>query len=529
LSKEALIARLDELSPRELEAVDRLLNREDLPHFNDIWRSTANYQLDSWQENVLGPICHRFAWESGVREAIHAPPQVGKSVAVSQRLPAYCIGVAPENTRVALACFNIQRARDFGDIVSGLMKESAFVRAFGERAAIPRNAGSEEFTTAARAALRDAQPSFAAYGLRTGITGRGATHIIIDDPYPSAEMAQSKAYNEMVWRVLNQTILARVPPETNILLMYHRYHPDDLAGRAIQSGLFKQTRLPMVMDENEDGSDRTGRAIGELLSPRVKQSFVDGIRDRDPFTFQGQLQGRPEPPGGTLIRREWLRPIPERLVPFRQIPLWVRFWDLAVKKDQERDFTAGALIGVGPNQEIYLKDVAHFREQWPRAQELILQVTAKDALWAQRQGCDYWVGIEEVFWQLPMIQDLMGQKLFKGGVQLQPVEPMGDKKTRASGWIARAKYGGFYVIQPENLGRDGWDIEGFISEATSFNGLGLSHDDQVDGVSGAYSLTWTLRGGLQEEELPPQAGSHEYYEQLTKQHTDENSEFAYWE
>lgn len=473
------------------------------------------------------PLLQRFATERGLKVAIHAPPQVGKSVWVSQRLPAYLMGLDPEH-RVYIASQSMTHSTRFGRVVHGLMQQPSFTRWAHSQALVRRDASGEEFFTLGRQLLNDAQPSYKALGISRGLVGTGPDTLIIDDPYGSAKEARSKAINDGIWNDFHKgTVEPRLMEGANLLVMFHRYDPMDYAGRLIATGDFLHVRFPGLADDNDDGSDPTGRAPGEPLSPRTGTARLLKLRDEDPLTFAGQYQGRPVPVGGTLIRREWLREIPLSHVP--KIDLWIRFWDLATKKEQTGDFTAGALVGIGPSQEIYLMDMAHFREEWPSARETIKAVTVRDSLWVQRMNAAnpglnarYQVGFEEVFWQMPMVQDLLTNGTFQR-IPSQPVKPVGDKKARASGWIARAKYGQFFMVQGP------WDANGFVDEAIIFNGLGLTHDDQIDAVSGAYELTWTLRGGAQEEELPPAPGTDEYYEQLyrdaaaARDGTDDNS------
>ena len=90
--------------------------------------STLPVTLDPWQI----ALCERLEalrYQTGQRILIHAPPQAGKSVIVSQRFPAWLLGVKPSE-RVKLACYNITHATRFGGIVRGLMQSPEFHSAF---------------------------------------------------------------------------------------------------------------------------------------------------------------------------------------------------------------------------------------------------------------------------------------------------------------------------------------------------------------------------------------------------------------
>jgi predicted phage terminase large subunit-like protein len=414
--------------------------------------------------------------------------------------------------RVGLACYNETHAQGFGAVLRNLMQTPEYRELFPDPGVrLPKTAAQGAFSTVARAAQRDAQPSFLAMGLVSGFTGKGVDTLIIDDPYASAEEARSEAINDRVWRWWSQTAGVRIGEDANVVVMFHRYHEDDFAGRLLASGRWEYLRFPAIADENEDGSDPTGRVAGELLSPIRSLIWLREREAEDPQTFLGQFQGRPRPPEGAFFKRDWLLSVPAEEVP--PIGLWVRFWDLATKADQTGDWTAGALVGVAADQTIYLRDVTRFREEWPDACETVVAVTASDSLWAQKVGVRYEVGLEKVAWMRPMIQDLFRKAIF-GRVALHPIPAKGDKKERASGWAARARYDKFRIVQ------GAWDVRAFISEALAFDGLGLAHDDQIDAVSGAYELVWALRGGARSEEKQVKPGTFEYYQRLAESQRD---------
>lgn len=475
--------------------------RVDLP-FADFVERTVNFKLHSWQRDYLCPMLQRCRTEKGLRIAMHGPPQFGKSIVASQRLPADLIGRDPKH-RVGLACYNETHATGFGQVIKDLMLSPEFQAIYGDLGIRP-DAPAGRFFTSQRKAEGDAQPSFLAMGLLSGFTGKGVDTLIIDDPYASAEDARSEAINEKVWRWWAQTAGVRISEEANVIVMFHRYHEDDFAGRLLSTGKFEYVRFPAIADDNLDGSDPTGRNPGELLSPMRSREWLQAQEDADPKTFLGQFQGKPRPDEGQLFQREYFRKEPSA----PKLDRWVRFWDLATKSDQTGDFTAGALVGIGPDHTIYLRDMVRFRAEWPEACETIVAVTSRDSLNCQREGADYQVGVEKVAWMQPMIQDLFRKAIFDH-VPLVPVKPKGKKKERASGWAARARFDKFRYVEGQ------WDQQAFIKECLAFDGLELTHDDQVDAVSGGYELLWHLKGGFVEEPKPLDWNSRAFLDKIT--------------
>jgi len=237
------------------------------PSFRAFFERTTSFKPHEWQEKHLCPLLERLVREKGLRILVHGPPQFGKSLPVSKRFPAYALGVNPL-LRIVLAGYNVSHAKGFCEVVRDVMNGPEFREMFPSTDSfVPRNASAEMFSTAARAALQDGQDSLTAVGLLSGFTGKGADILIIDDPYASPDDARSEAVNERVWRWWSELAKVRIHDDTNVIVMFHRYHEDDFAGRLMAEGDWEYYRFPAIADENETGDDPTGRVAGALLSP----------------------------------------------------------------------------------------------------------------------------------------------------------------------------------------------------------------------------------------------------------------------
>ncbi|MEA2553607.1 MAG: hypothetical protein QOJ65_1783 [Fimbriimonadaceae bacterium] len=476
---------------------------------------TCSFTLHEWQEKHLCPLLERLKTEKGLRIALHGPPRYGKSFIVSQRLPAYLVGLVPDH-RVGLACYNETHATGFGQVVKDLMLAEDFVKLFPDPGVrIKKDAPAGRFFTAARQAHNDAQPSFLAMGLLSGFTGKGVDTLIVDDPYASADDAFSEIINEKVWRWWSATAGVRIAEDANVVVMFHRYHEDDFAGRLLATGGFEYVRFPAIADDNADGSDPTGRVAGDLLSPMRSREWLSAREAEDPKTFLGQFQGKPRPDEGAFFKREWLKQ-----GPCPRLTRWVRYWDFATSTKESGDYTVGALVGMDRDHTIYVRDVVRFRAEWPDASEIIVETASSDSLMCQKEGADYQVGGDARATQQGFLQDLARKAAFER-IPLWPDKSKGDKKQRASGWAARARNERL-VLCPGS-----WDMQAFIAECMAFDGHGLTHDDQVDAVSGAYQLLWMLEGGtVQDEKQGLNPNSWEYFDALSAQAKEASEESA---
>ena len=264
-------------------------------------------------------------------------------------------------------------------------------------------------------------------------------------------------------------------------------------------------RFPAIMDENEDGSDPTGRKLGESLTPRRSIEEFRAIEAEDPLKFAGQFQGVPRPDGGTIFSKDDFKLVERWEVP--QLAYWARAWDLATSVKESADYTAGALIAVNKNLDIYIKNVTRVRAEFPDARKLVIQTAVDD-------GVEVPVGVEEKVAGLALVQDLQRVPELVGHT-IYPMPAKGDKKQRALGWAARARMGHLYLVKP-GPGEPDW-ITPFVNECLAFDGLGLTHDDQVDAVSICWALMHMLHGGTFEQPRTIRPGSPEYYEELAKQ------------
>jgi predicted phage terminase large subunit-like protein len=152
----------------------------------------------------------------------------------------------------------------------------------------------------------------------------------------------------------------------------------------------------------------------------------------------------------------------------------VRFWDLAVSIKTYADFSAGSLCSIDSREDFYIHDIKRVKLEYPDLRELIIKT-------AETDGMGTIIGIEEAGQQLGFIQDLMREPRLRG-YTIQGLRPKGDKLNRLMPWASRAEAGKVFLC------RGPWN-ENFVEECSMFTADDRhEHDDQVDSVSGAYSV-----------------------------------------
>jgi predicted phage terminase large subunit-like protein len=352
-------------SERELTRIERLLagyaHPPDPPSLSEFVHATCQFKLDPWQE-VLCARLQRLCYETGQRVLIHAPPQWGKSLVISQRFPTYYLGRRP-TSRIKLACYNITHATRFGSVCREIAQSADYRKAF-PGSPVPPKQSRGEWSTQARMDLNDGQPSFAALGLLTGFVGQGAELLVVDDPYASPQDAASEAVQESVWTFWDESARVRLTDSANVVVMFHRYSDMDLAGRLIEAeglkrdgGRWELMRFAAVADGH--GDDPMGRAVGEKLSPRMTDAYLEEQR-KSGFAWDGQFQGLPGRKGGNLFEVDRLRIVDAAPANCQ----FCRGWDQA-SSPGSGDFTVGVKIGRAPDGIFYITDV--IRGQWDTA------------------------------------------------------------------------------------------------------------------------------------------------------------------
>lgn len=391
-SSVALLEQLREvwpyLTPTERVQIELTLSMPSPPSLALFVERTTTLHLDPWQHHLCS-VLESLAWTRGRRILVHGPPQAGKSIVVSQRFPAYLLGINPLR-RIRLACYNVSRAGRFTDINRQIIRDPVYQEMFPNTRLSPIKDTETEWNTTARAALNESQASMLALGLISGFVGSGAEDLIIDDPYASPQAAESEAINESTWQFWDEGARVRLNDDTNVIVMFHRYGGKDFAGRLIAQGGLKHEGGQWEyirycaeydgIDKDEEGGytlppDPLGRKIGERLSPRMSDAYIEAQKAIT-LVWLSQFQGTPTSKAGNLFKPGNLRI--ESALP--QKPLWrkVRAWDIAASEDKG-DYTAGVKVGAEAKKgPWWCLDVNRFRKGPDETDAEILQTAMAD-------------------------------------------------------------------------------------------------------------------------------------------------------
>lgn len=400
------------------------------------------------------------------RLMVFLPPGSAKSTFFSVYLPAFHLGARPGEPVIGVS-YNVDLAKVFARRVRNVVSDPRWANlfagglepGFGEVVDWGTTLGS----------------SYRAAGMMTGVTGRRAGLIVIDDPLKGRTEADSPTIRQKVWDTYIGDIRTRRLPGCAIVWVLTRWHEDDPIGRILpedfdfKSGMVtardgETWRVISIPAEAEDG-DVLGRAPGEWLWPEWwPEGFLAQEKvTQGPRNWASLYQQRPAPEEGNFFLRDWLRYYEER-------PQHIRIYgasDYAVTADGG-DYTVHAVIGVDPDDNIYLLD-----------------------LWRKQTTTDAWVEA-----LLDMAKQYKPLAWFEeGGQIIKAVGPLidrrqrersvyfyrkqftsaADKATRAQSIRGRAAQGKVYL--PKNAP---W-LSDFVFELLTFPAG--RNDDQVDVLS----------------------------------------------
>jgi len=223
------------------------------------------------------------------------------------------------------------------------------------------------------------------------LTGEGGSIIVVDDPHNANEV-ESDLVRQGTLDWWDQSMSTRLnDPKTGAyIVIMQRLHESDLTGHVLSKDRGEWTHLCLPMRYESDRQCITkwfvdDRTEGELLvEDRFGEAEVASLEAAlGPFAAAGQLQQRPRPKGGGIIKRDWwilwdetvsgAEGLPKTVFPpFEYV---IASLDTAYTTKQENDYSAMTVWGVwtdrNGNRRIMLVHAWQERLEFPK---LVLKV-----------------------------------------------------------------------------------------------------------------------------------------------------------
>ena len=387
------------------------------------------------------------------RLAVFMPPGSAKSTYGSILFPAWLFAQNPK-AMILAASHTTELAERWGRRVRNLV---------GEHSAELHISLTADNQAAGRWGLEQGGEYLAA-GALTGIAGFRALFGLIDDPIRSRQDADSSLVRDRLWDWYLNDFRPRLVPNARQMLIQTRWHEDDLAGRVINFQKWTVLSLPAQAKEN----DQLGREVGEFLWSDDDYGYGAQLADLKTNTparvWSALYQQEPTPDEGDYFKDGWLHQTLR--IPDLSTLRCYGGSDYAVTRDGG-DFTVHAVIGLDPEERMYLLDIWRGQKSsdvWIEAWcDLVLKY--KPMGWAEEQG-QIRAGIG------PFLDKRQRERRAWCTREMFPTR--GDKAVRARSIQGRMSLSGLYV--PANAP---W-LADFRSELLHFP-AGV-HDDQVDAI-----------------------------------------------
>lgn len=297
----------------------------------------------------------------------------------------------------------------------------------------------------------------------TSMTGSRGDRVILDDPH-SVDDANSVAKLEADIVTFREALPSRVNSEKSaIVIIMQRLNEGDVSAVAAELG-YDHLVIPMRYERGRPGITWRGpEEDGALMFPErfPEEQVVELEATMGSYAVAGQLQQRPAPRGGGIIKTAWFGSY-EDLPPLEWRGIYA---DTAQKTREENDFTVFECWGRSKSGQAVLIDLV--RAKW-EAPELLSEARS---FWLRHQSAPLaplrHFKVEDKVSGTGLIQTLRRE-----GLPILPVQRNRDKVTRA--------YDAAPFIEAGNVLLPQWAewLAGFLHEVAVFPGG--AHDDQLD-------------------------------------------------
>lgn len=292
---------LQALSRKERETLYNQLQeqvrRKASSHLLDFTKATFPKFIPTWFHTSYYQKLNDFAAGRIRKLAVFMPPQHGKSEGSTRRLPAYILGKRPD-AKVAIVSYNASKARKFNREIQRIIDEPLYQSIFDgitlSNGADGHARTNDEFEIVGRAG------GLKSVGVEGPLTGEAVDILIMDDLYKDAMSAWSPTVRENVSDWYSTVAETRLHNDSQQLIVFTRWHPQDLAGELLESQKDWEVVVYPAIKVGEP-TEEDPREAGEPLFPdKHNLEKLLAIRERNPLVFDSLYQQDPQPKEGLL-------------------------------------------------------------------------------------------------------------------------------------------------------------------------------------------------------------------------------------
>jgi len=299
---------------------------------------------------------------------IFVPPQHGKSEISSRRFPAYALGRNPK-LKVAICSYSQDLASGFNRNIQSIIDDKPFQELFPQTTLNNQNVSND----LKKGALRNSSifeivghgGFLKSVGVGGSLTGTPVDFGIIDDPFKDRAEARSKTIRDNVWAWYEDVFSTRLHNDSKQLLLFTRWHEDDLAGRLLEreADQWEILAIPAIKEQSKplpqaiDIDDP--RDIDEALwEDKHSAERILKVREFSPITFNSLYQQRPSAQDGNMMKRDWFQILDNYNERNYKFDVYI---DGAYTSNTNNDPTAIMLVAYNRNESIIINSTTvHF-------------------------------------------------------------------------------------------------------------------------------------------------------------------------
>lgn len=349
------------------------------PHFAEFAAKVYPFlELHNFHQTYYR-LLEMFARGTIRRLMVSMPPQHGKSIGASTLLPAYMLGLNPDQ-RIAIASYSAALANKFNRRVQRIIEGREYGEMFPETRIKIGGKPPQYLRTSDEVEIIERQGGLLSVGREGSLTGNRVDCFILDDLYKDAMEANSPLIRENCWEWYTSVVKTRMHNTSSELIVFTRWHEDDLIGtlrrkeRCIDFRSWEDIKqlsdsdwLALNFEALKTGSptEIDPRNEGEALWPmRQSKSLLLQKRALDAIQFECMYQGRPSPRGGLLYG--------DGFATYDTLPAdIVRRSNYTDTADMGDDYLCSMCYAVDTDGVIYITDVVYSREPMEVTESLV--------------------------------------------------------------------------------------------------------------------------------------------------------------
>ena len=406
---------------------------------------------DNWHIDAISEHLQAVVEGDIKRLIINIPPRHMKSISVAVALPAWTWTIQPEKRFLFASYASSLSVRDSVKC-RRLISSPWYQHHFGDKFDLTGDQNQKQRFENDKTGMRIAT------SVDGALTGEGGDIIVIDDPHNVRE-AESSAVREGVLDWWDQAMQTRLnDPKTGaFVIIMQRVHENDLTGHILanEHGDWDHLCLPARYEIGHPSETKSSLSFtdprtkeGELLWPeRIdEQTLANLERSLGTYAAAGQLQQRPMPKGGGILRAEWWVPWESDDLP--EIEYVMQSYDTAFSTKEKSSYSARTTWGVFRKNgqiNVIVIEMWYDRVTYPE-----LRTLAQEAYEEWQPDA---VMIEKKASGQSLLQDLR-----MAGIPVIEYNPDRDKEARAHASSALLEDGRIYFPANKKWAKDLIDI-----------------------------------------------------------------------